>query len=128
MTDVEKLLTQIVDIFVQVKDSVSSLFSEIQKQRSSKVGVFEIPMTSANTEYPWQIPLGTKRFTMQCRDSTDVRIATVRGVVAASLSPYLTMKGGTAWDETDLDIKSLDVRLYFACGVDAKTVEVIAWT
>ena len=95
---------------------------------STMPAIFIIPLPVANTEYRWQIPLGTKQFTLQCRDATDVRVATQMNIVANSNDPYMTMKAGTSMDFEGLDIQNLNNYLYFASAGTSKVVEVFVWS
>jgi hypothetical protein len=108
----------------------AALLTELQNVKGTKVQMFAVFMPAANIEYKWQIPFGCKKLTMQCRDSTDVYMATNRGCVAGPSDPYFTLKGGTAWDDQDLNIGNLaDIStIYFGCASAGKVVEIITWS
>jgi len=106
----------------------TALQSQPTTKPSTMPAIFIIPLPVANTEYRWQIPLGTKQFTMQCRDATDIRIATQMNIVATPNDPYMTMKAGTSMDFEGLDIQSLNNYLYLASAGTSKVVEVFVWS
>ena len=109
---------------------LTAILAELQAQRGTKVQMFTVSMPVANFEYKWQLPFGCKKLTMQCRDSTDVYMATNRGCVAGPYDPYFTLKGGTAWDDQQLNIGNLaDIStIYFGCASAGKVVEIIIWS
>lgn len=89
-----------------------------------KFSIINIEMPSADTEYWWQLPRNCKWFTLQVRDGTAIRIATLADKVAKSNPPYFTLKANATWSEDDLDITSEDIFLYFACGSTGKVIEI----
>ncbi len=90
-----------------------------------RFAVENIYMPSANTEYPWNVPFGCKRFIITVRDGTAVRVAMEPKKVAGSDYPYFTLDTNGYWQESDLDIQTDDFFIYFACASAAKTVEII---
>ena len=64
--------------------------------------VYNITLTSGDTEYSQAIPDTTKQFTFQCRTAYDVRFAFETGKVATPTAPYATLKSGSPYSETDL--------------------------
>lgn len=87
---------------------------------------YEVSLATTNTEYSFQFPAGTKRFRMQCRDGTDVRIAFVTGKVATPTSPYHVLKSGHVMDESSLWFGG--VTMYLAATGGSKVVEILCFT
>jgi hypothetical protein len=114
----------------QDQPQLAAILTELQSEKATKVQMFSVPMPLANIEYKWQLPFGTKKLSMQCRDSTDVYMATNRGCVAGPYDPYVTLKGGTAYDDQQLNIGNLaDIStIYFGCASAGKVVEIIIWS
>jgi len=110
-------------------------FARSQPGRVGRPLIKVLEIKSANKEYPYQLPKGCKRFKIQCRDGTALRIATEKDVVATpSSEQYWTMKAGVAsgenspiWSEDNLDIQDDSVILYFACASGDKFVEILIW-
>jgi len=88
--------------------------------------IYNITMTNANTEYSQALPTGTKRFTLQCRGTYDIRYAFETGKVATPTAPYMTLKAGMVYYEDDLNLTSRTI--YLACGTAGQVVEIICWT
>lgn len=95
-------------------------------RQSTTVTVYNVTMTSADTEYSQALPAGTKKFTWQCRTAFDVRFAYVTGKVATPTAPYVTLKSGTSYWEDNANLTSKT--LYIACADAGKIVELICWT
>jgi hypothetical protein len=89
--------------------------------------IFNVTMTLANTEYSQQLPLETKKFLMKVRteDST-FRVAWVPGLVAGSVSPFLTVLDGGIYSEDAVTLTNTIV--YFACEDPGKVMEIVAWS
>lgn len=85
--------------------------------------VLNLTLISANTEYSITLPSWTKAFTVQCRTAYDLRMATVTGKVATSISPYFTIKSGYAY----FDSPTANSTLYFASSEAGVVVEIMAW-
>ena len=102
---------------------------------ASKVAHFRITQlvfVTANKEYTHQLAKGCKRFKIQCRDGTAVRVATATDIVKDSNPGYWTLKATVAsgensqiWQEDNLDIQDENMLIYFACGTAAKVLEII---
>lgn len=88
--------------------------------------VFNIPMASADTEYRYELPVGTKTFVVHCRDGTAFRLSYERERVANSNPPYFTVKDNNSYSEWNLNL-SKGVFLYVACASASKVVEGVAW-
>ena len=89
--------------------------------------LYNLPLTSANTEYSQALPEDTKWFEFQCRTAADVRFAFVTGLVAGSTEPYITLKSGQSYDSGELYTASKPT-LFCASGSAGVVVEIIAWT
>lgn len=89
------------------------------------VDVINITMASANTEYSTALPANTVAMTFQCRGDYDIRFSYQTGKVASPTAPYMTLKAGMIYYETNLDLTSKT--LYVACPTAAQVVEVIAY-
>ena len=94
--------------------------------------ITEIELKTADKEYAHQLSRGCKRFKVQCRDGTAVRVATAPDIVKNSNPGYWTLKGGVAsgsnsqvWKEDNLDIRDDNMLLYFACASGDKFLEII---
>ena len=112
----------------EMERRLSELEERQEGGRAKKPSVVNIKMVSADTEYPHKLPIGCKRFQIQCRDATDFRFATEMGKIAKPDPPYYTVKSGTVHRSGGgLDIQG-DVWLYFACDSTNKYVEILQWT
>lgn len=91
-----------------------------------RIEIANIELLAKDTEYDWAIPRGCQWFTLHVRDGTAIRIATEPKKVAESNAPYYTLTANGSLTERSLEIDvSEGLLLYFACGSDAKVVEVI---
>lgn len=77
--------------------------------------IFNVPLTSADTEYKQAVSINTKHFSIQCRTAFDVRYAFTTGKVASPTAPYATIKSGI-WYNTP---EKLGVQLWDQYGVTA---------
>ena len=130
LNSIDTSLKSILQIEQTREQAEQSKLQSDQALLSKKFHIFEIPLLTANTEVKWTIPLGTKRFILQCRTNQDIWISTQQGAVATPLSPYLTLKAGTSWSEYDLKIDLLDVQsrvLFLASAGNNIIVEAIIW-
>lgn len=98
---------------------------ELEDTASRRPAIKNVTMTLANTEYRYQFPKGVKKFLLHCRDGTAFRLAFRTGKVALPTEPYFSIPANGAYNEDNLDVKELHI--YFACGVAAKVIEIIAW-
>jgi len=88
--------------------------------------LYNVTMTTQNTEYSQALPTNCKRFTIQTTDGTTFRIAYVTGKVATPTAPYFTILANGK--HTVEGIEASATTLYFACGTNAKVVEIEAWS
>lgn len=97
-----------------------------QQIPSTTPTVYNITLTSADTEYSQALPTNTREFRFRCRTSYDVRFAWVTGKVAAPVAPYLTLPAGTDYfsDYNKLSSKTI----YFASSTAGVVVEMETYT
>jgi len=89
--------------------------------------IYNITMTSANTEYSQALPAGCKKIFASIQDadtSVDLRFAFVTGKVATPTAPYYKYNGGVELIIDGLEIAS--GTLYFACSGAGKIMQIIA--
>jgi len=87
-------------------------------------------MTEANKEYPLALPAGAKKFTIKMRETdTAFIMAFERGAVdgATPKGEYSTVPNGDSFSEVDLQTAN-DFKIYVACAVAGKTIEVTVWS
>jgi len=85
-------------------------------------------MTDANTEYSFEIPAGSVRFSIKCQDGTAFRLAFVTGKVATPTAPYLTiLANGALNDPGDIQIGSTALTVYVACASASKVIECVSY-
>jgi len=90
--------------------------------------IINITMTDADADYEYLLPKNCKKFMMQVRDGTAIRIALKPNIAATWGVGYWTMKANAWIWEDDLNIEDpSNIRLYFACGSAAKVVEIWSW-
>lgn len=87
--------------------------------------IYNIDIVAANTQYALAIPVNTKFIQVQCRDSTELRVAFETGKVAGTTDIF-TVKTDTSAQFADL--KMAAGSLYIGCGTTAKVAEVMLWT
>jgi len=88
--------------------------------------VFNVTLTNADTEYSQTLPANVRSFSMQARQSADVRWAHETGKVATPVAPYVTMKSGGNVSVGELDPALLT--LYLASATAGTVVEIVVWT
>jgi hypothetical protein len=112
---------------VEALNKIARMISDFFEGEANAIEITNLELTSADQEYDWALPQGCRWFTLHVRDGTAIRIATSKGKVAGSNSPYFTLKANTSWDEGKLRIKPrTGLVLYFACSSSGKVVEIIA--
>ncbi len=90
--------------------------------------IYNVSLTTKNTEYSQALPAGTKRFAVSIQGGADTdtfRVAFVTGKVATPTAPYITLPGNVEYYEDGLNLDSLTV--YVACVSDAKVAQIVAW-
>lgn len=94
----------------------------------SEPTIFNVTMTSADTEYSQALPAGCKRFSISVQGgaAADIlRWAYVTGKVATPTAPYMQMPGDAEKYEDDLNLAAQT--LYFACDTAGKVCQIEAW-
>ena len=87
--------------------------------------IYNVTMTTADTQYSQALSAGVQKFIIHTRDGTAYRFAYVTGKVATPTAPYFSMPANSIYSE---DLISGDAKtLYFACASDAKVIEIIEW-
>ena len=86
--------------------------------------IYNVTLTSANTEYSQVLPDNAVDITVQCRTAYAIRVAFVTGKVAGSTAPYMTIKAGNFYFENNLKSKNT---VYLASAQAGVVVEIIVW-
>lgn len=86
--------------------------------------IYNVTLTTKNTQYTQKVPLLTKKIMIQARTSNIVRLAFVTGKVATPTNPYETIKAGTAYYDNDLNTR---LTLFLASDTDAVVAEILCW-
>lgn len=85
--------------------------------------VYNVTMTSANTEYSQALPSNTKKFLIKSRGAYAIKVCFTSG---QSATTYITVPSGMAyWDD---NIMPSSLTLYFQCATAAQVAEIIAWS
>jgi hypothetical protein len=91
--------------------------------------IYNVTLTSANTQYSQALPVGCKRFAVGIIDgvsTNNFRIAYVTGKVAGPTAPYLKYPCTAEYSEADLNgYNSLTV--YVAGSNAGDVAQIIAW-
>jgi len=87
--------------------------------------IYNVTLTSADTEYSQALPDGTKKFSVQERDDNAFRLAFETGKVAAPAEPYLPLESQTYYED---GVYTSGVTLYLASSVADSHIVIIAWT
>ena len=90
--------------------------------------IYNVTMTTINTQYSQALPAGVKRFQIGTQDGTAFRLAFVTGKVAGPTAPYYQTLTGEIYYEGEIDPVAGTITLYFACATAGKIVQIIAWT
>lgn len=97
-----------------------------QQAAATAATLYNVTMTSADTEYSQALPANTKRFSLQCLTDFDVRFAFITGKVATPTAPYALVRAGMNYYEQQLNLAS--ATLYLASPGAGKVAEIIAWS
>jgi len=89
---------------------------------------YVVAMPSANTQYPFSIPDGTKAIEFKAREAFDVLHSLTAGAVDTNTppGPYMTLISGNSYVKDRLVIGT--GTLYFACASAGKNVEIRIWS
>jgi len=114
------------DLYVAL-DDVEALLTDIESAvEIATPTIYNVTMTSADTEYSQAIPANTRRLTIQCQGAYDIRFAFASGKVATPTAPYGTIKKGMNYYEENLKTSGLTV--YVACGTTSQVAEIYCWS
>lgn len=89
--------------------------------------VANLTLTSANTEYTYAFPNGTKHIDLHARTNATIRFAFETGKVATPTAPYASMKPGETWESPPL-WGSATITLYAASPTAGTVLEIVSWT
>ena len=81
-------------------------------------------LTTKDTEYKINLPMGTEKIMIQARTANVIRIAFVTGKVATPTNPYYTIKAGSTYYDNDIDLQG---SLYLASDTDGVIAEILVW-
>jgi len=87
--------------------------------------VYNITLTSADTQYSQLLPSGTRELRFRCRAAYDVRFAYEEGKVATPTAPYLTLPAGSDYFSDNDDLSGMTI--YFASSELGVVVELETW-
>ena len=87
--------------------------------------IYNVTLTSADTEYSQALPANTREFRFRCRTSFAVRFAFVTGKVATPTAPYATLPKGADYWSDNLNLAS--TTLYLASAEAGVIVELETW-
>ena len=90
--------------------------------------VYNVTLTSADTEYSQAMVANCRRFEFQCRTSADVRFSTTTGKVATPTAPWMTLKSGMTFDSGPINQGGSPSTLYFGSGSAGVIMEIISWS
>lgn len=91
--------------------------------RAATPVVYNVTMTTANTEYSQALPANTKKFLVKCRGAYDIKLCFT---ALASGTTYITVPAALSYWE-DL-IQPSTITLYFQCATAAQVAEIVAWS
>ncbi len=90
--------------------------------------IYNVTLTTNNTEVSRTLPSGVRKFTIQCRDSSvDVKLAFVSG---ESGSNFITILGNSAYNEDFIHAPAdFTLTLFMqSTSTAAPIVEIVAWS
>lgn len=88
--------------------------------------VYNVTMTTADTEYNQALTANTRKFAIMTRDRSEFRFQYVTGKVATPTAPWVTIAENEVYYEDH--IKDASITLYFASAEAGKIIEIIEWT
>ena len=100
----------------------------INNSRSRNVAIYNVTLTTVNTEYLCGLPAGTKRFRVTIRDglaTNKYRISWEYGKVATPTAPYLSFTQDKEYSGDEIDME--DARLFLASTVAGAIAQIEAW-
>jgi hypothetical protein len=99
------------------------------QDKASTPTIYNVTLTTANTEYSQALPANTKAFTLSIMDGSgtdNYRVAYVTGKVATPTAPYLKFTQDIQYYEDSLYSSSLT--LYIASSVAGKIAQLVVWS
>jgi len=90
--------------------------------------IYNLTLSSANTEFSQVLPAGIRKFSIQCRDtSVDIKLAFVEG---ESGTNFLTVLGNSAYNEDLIHAPGgFTLTLYVqSTSTASPVVEIVAWS
>ena len=90
--------------------------------------VYNVTLTSADTQYSQAMPANCRRFEFQCRTENTMRFAFETGKVATPTAPYMTLKAGDYYESGMINQAAAPSTLYLASPTAGVIAEIIAWT
>ena len=89
--------------------------------------VYNVTLTTLNTEYSQAMPANCRRIEFQCRTENTMRFAFVTGKVATPTAPYMTLKAGDYYDSGIINQAASPSTLYLASPTSGVVAEVLCW-
>lgn len=90
------------------------------------VTLYNLTLTSADTEYSQILPATCRRLSFKCREEATMRWAMETGKVATPTEPYVTLPGGAVFDSGAVLLTG--ETLYLASSVSGVVAEIDAWS
>lgn len=84
--------------------------------------IFNVDMTTANTEYSQVLPVDTKRFQVGIRDSLSKY-----SISYQSNGPVFTLERGVVYEEQGVKLEATNNTIYFKAPRDGVVMEIIIW-
>ena len=85
-----------------------------------------LTLTTADTEYSYQIPEGTVSFQLKSRGNRRIKCAFVAGDIA--LLEYFSVGEGAQYSEENLYLEGVArVSIYAQCAVAGEVLEICGW-
>ena len=83
--------------------------------------IVNITLTLADTEYSYELPVGTQKFSIKARGGSDLHVCLVTGFTQY----YITLTSGRTYTENN--IKGYGNTLYFKSTIAGEVAEIIIW-
>jgi len=128
-----KTAVEIIDNFISgarglvTEDNSAAIKTAVEARVATTPTVYNVTMTTANTEYSQALPANTKILEFRCQSTGyATRFAFETGKVAAPTAPYRSLDAGEVKTLDGLNLTSKT--LYFACSTAAQVMEIECWT
>ena len=109
-------------------DEANQAIYTIGRDVTSTPTIYNVTLTSADTEYSQALPANCRFFEFQCRTAFAVRYAYATGKVATPTAPYMTLKSGGSYYSPTIYQGSSPSTLFLASAQAGVVVEITAWT